>query len=164
MFRPSAALAAGLVSLTLLTACSDQKEDDAPPRAGSTAASSASSAGSSEEGLEKQDEVPDEWPPEIPLPLGYKIKAGSEPLEGQYHSAQVIGLPKEAVTATLKEFEANGFKDEGLSDAMKDRGFFRYTSEKWEVDLTAAPMDKNGEPSTEDTGVYTLLYIVGPAA
>ncbi|MFF8611926.1 hypothetical protein [Streptomyces sp. NPDC015350] len=161
MFRPSAALVAGLVSLALLTACSDQQED-APARSGSTAGSSAPSAEASEEGLEKQDEVPDEWPPEIPLPLGYKIKASSEPTRAEFHSAQVIGLPKKAVTATLNEFESNGFTQEGLSKAMNDRGFFRFVNEKWQVDLTAAPMDKKGEPTMEDTGVYTLLYMVGP--
>ncbi|NYV74056.1 hypothetical protein [Streptomyces sp. UH6] len=162
MFRPSAALAACLVSLALLTACSDQK-DDAPAKADSTAPSSAPAAGATEEGLEKQDEVPDEWPPEIPLPLGYEIRAASEPTQAEYHSAQVIGLPKEAVTATLEEFESGGFTEKGLSDAMNDRGFFRYVNEDWSVDLTAAPMDAKGEPTMEDTGVYTLLYMVGPA-
>ncbi|MEU6102852.1 hypothetical protein [Streptomyces flaveolus] len=162
MLRPSVALAAGLVSLALLTACSDQKED-ASAQAGSSAGSSSPAAGPSEEGLEKQDEIPDEWPPEIPLPLGYKIEAASQPVQAEYHSAQVIGLPKEAVTATLKEFESSGFTDKSLSKAMQDRGFFRYENEKWSVDLTAAPMDKKGEPTMEDTGVYTLLYMVGPA-
>ncbi|MFD8199632.1 hypothetical protein [Streptomyces sp. NPDC059701] len=163
MLRPSLALAAGLVSLALLTACSDQKEDSSA-QAGSTTGTSTPAAGPSKEGLEKQDEVPDDWPPEIPLPLGYKIEAaGGDPIKGQYHSAQVLGLPKEAVTATLKEFESNGFTDKSLSKAMQDRGFFRYENKKWSVDLTAAPMDKKGEPTTEDTGVYTLLYLVGPA-
>ncbi|MER5499783.1 MULTISPECIES: hypothetical protein [unclassified Streptomyces] len=161
MFRPSAALVAGLVSLALLTACSDQQED-APARSGSTAGSSAPSAEASEEGLEKQDEVPDEWPPEIPLPLGYKItNAVSNPQQTNVHAAQVIGLPKEAVTATLNEFKSNGFTQKGLSKAMNDRGIFRFVNEKWQVDLTAAPMDKAGEPTMEDTGVYTLLYMVG---
>ncbi|MFF3785662.1 hypothetical protein [Streptomyces sp. NPDC001933] len=161
MLRPSAALAAGLVSLALLTACSDQQED-APARAGSSADSSAPSAEASEGDLEKQDEIPDEWPPEIPLPLGYKISAVSEPTQAEIHSAQVIGLPKKAVTATLGEFESNGFTQKGLSKAMNERGLFRFVNEKWQVDLTAAPMDKKGEPTTEDTGVYTLLYMVGP--
>ncbi|MBQ0868408.1 hypothetical protein ACH4RA_33555 [Streptomyces smyrnaeus] len=162
MRRPSAVLAAGLISLALLTACSDEQKDG-PSRAGSTADSSAPSVKASEDKLEKQDEVPDEWPPEIPLPLGYKIKAGSEPTQGEYHSAQVIGLPKKAVTATLNEFESNGFTQKGRSKTMNERGFFRFVNKKWDVNLTAAPMDKKGEPTMEDTGVYTLLYMVGPA-
>ncbi|WP_326798105.1 hypothetical protein OG946_24190 [Streptomyces sp. NBC_01808] len=162
MLRPSAALAAGLVSLALLTACSEQKED-APSRADDSANSSAPSAEQSEDTLEKQDEVPDKWPPEVPLPLGYEIKAASEPIEGEFHSAQVIGLPKKAVTATLEEFKSSGFTQEGLSKAMNDRGFFRFVNKKWSVDLTAAPMDEKGEPTMKDTGVYTLIYMVGPA-
>jgi alkylhydroperoxidase family enzyme len=162
MLRPSAALVAGLVSLALLTACSDQQKDDASDRAGSSAAV-APSLGASEEGLEKQDEVPDEWPPEIPLPLGYKIEAASEPTQADYHSATVLGLPKEAVTATLEEFKSSGFTEKGLSEAMNERGFFNFVNEEWDVSLTAAPMSKKGEPTTEDTGVYMLMYLVSPA-
>jgi len=160
MLRPSAALAAGLVSLVLLTSCSDQKEDT--PKDDSKANSSAPAASPSEEALEKQDEVPDEWPPEIPLPLGYEIEAASEPTQAEYHSAQVVGVPQEAVRATLKEFESNGFT-QSLGDAMSERGIFSYESKKWSVSLTVSPTDSKGEMTTEDTGVYTMAYIVGPA-
>ena len=161
MLRPSAALAAGLVSLVLLTSCSDQKEDT-PAKDDSKANSSAPAAGPSEEAMEKQDEIPDEWPPEIPLPLGYEIEAASEPTQAEYHSAQVVGVPQEAVRATLKEFESNGFT-QSLGDAMSERGIFSYESKKWSVSLTVSPTDSKGEMTTEDTGVYTMAYIVGPA-
>ncbi|MEO3765944.1 hypothetical protein [Streptomyces sp. B8F3] len=160
MLRPRAALAAGIVSLALLTACSD-KQEDPPAKDDSKANSSAPAGKPSEEAIEKQDEVPDEWPPEIPLPVGYEIKAASEPTQAEYHSAQVVGVPQEAVSATLKEFEANGFK-QSLGDAMSERGIFNYESKKWSISLTVAPMDSKGEMTTEDTGVYTMAYLVGP--
>ncbi|MEE2037324.1 hypothetical protein Q8791_08830 [Nocardiopsis sp. CT-R113] len=164
MFRPTT-LAAGLFCMALLTACSGQTEN-APEQAAPSDAPVTDTSGEETQG---QDGLPEGWPPEIPFPVGYEITLdvgaaddGPSTAINDYHGAQVLGVPEEEVQAILGEFEPNGFTTD-QETVMSAGGIYRFVNEEWSVSLTVSLMGEDGEFTTEDTGTYSMNYIVGPA-
>lgn len=159
--RPASACTAALLALTLTlaTACSEEPEGNPGQTGASASSSSADGAG---EGLEGQDKISDTWPREVPLPAKYEIKSASSP-DGKIHMASVLARSLADVRATLAQFESNGFtKVRGTETGAG--GLYEFTNDKWKVNLTIGRSDANGNPTSEDTGIYYMGYNIGPVS
>ncbi|MFV2197439.1 hypothetical protein [Nocardiopsis sp. LOL_012] len=157
MPRIPAVLAAVLLSLSALTACSDEP---AEVPAEQTEAESSEQA---QDAVEAQDQLPEDWPEEIPVPEGYELQAISDPAEGEVYAVNVFGVSLEDKDAMLADFEANGFtKTEENQEEVG--GTHTFENDEWEVILIVMPADENGNPTAEETDTYAIGYSIGAPA